>query len=251
MSRARVASALGLHQRSVKLDPQPHRDVPERQAQYHHSLQRRVESVMGKTNEQAAVNGEKRTERRKQAAKRVIHISGKLACQRCGNGWIVVDLNPERKVVKCPICNIPNDIKTQSRGQHERTEERSFSPSVRENLQQRRRGQSLSSRGTPITVVRSEQRPSTTDTSGSGVLLQCREIRSACTPRRSRWHENQVDDSRLRSSRQGYCCGDSTRQSQTHVRIVFFRSRREGDGCRFSQRRVSRTQVWTSVMPTA
>jgi len=27
------------------------------------------------------------------------------------DGWIVVDLNPERKVVKCPICNIPNDIK--------------------------------------------------------------------------------------------------------------------------------------------
>jgi len=64
------------------------------------------------TNEQAAVNAEKRTDRRKkQGPKRVIHINAKLACQRCTNGWTVVDLNPERKVVQCPTCAEPNDIR--------------------------------------------------------------------------------------------------------------------------------------------
>jgi len=47
MSRARVASCVGITPKVRQLDPQPHRDVPERQAQYHHSLQRRVESVNG------------------------------------------------------------------------------------------------------------------------------------------------------------------------------------------------------------
>jgi hypothetical protein len=64
------------------------------------------------TNEQAAVNAEKRTERRvKQCPKRVIYINGKLACQRCAREWMVVDLNPERKVVQCPVCGEPNDIR--------------------------------------------------------------------------------------------------------------------------------------------
>ena len=52
-----------------------------------------------------------RGERRPQAPKRVIYLNAKLACQRCGNGWTVVDFNPEPKVVKCPICSFPNDIR--------------------------------------------------------------------------------------------------------------------------------------------
>ncbi len=65
-----------------------------------------------KTNEQAAVNGEKRTERRvKQGPKRVIYINGKLVCKRCPTEWQVVDLNPEYKVVQCPVCGEPNDIR--------------------------------------------------------------------------------------------------------------------------------------------
>jgi NAD-dependent SIR2 family protein deacetylase len=62
-------------------------------------------------NNQAA--NEKRTERRaKQGPKNVIHLNGTLACQRCANSWDVVDLNPERKVVECPICAELNDIKS-------------------------------------------------------------------------------------------------------------------------------------------
>jgi len=51
-----------------------------------------------------------RGERRERTPKNVHHINGKLDCSRCGNGWTVVDLNPERKVVTCPVCNFPNDI---------------------------------------------------------------------------------------------------------------------------------------------
>ena len=43
--------------------------------------------------------------------KRVIYINGNLACQRCPTEWTVVDLNPEHKVVKCPKCGEPNDIR--------------------------------------------------------------------------------------------------------------------------------------------
>ena len=43
--------------------------------------------------------------------KRVIYITGKLACKRCPAEWQVVDLNSEHKVVKCPWCGEPNDIR--------------------------------------------------------------------------------------------------------------------------------------------
>lgn len=48
---------------------------------------------------------------RQQKVKAVKYFNGKLACQRCANTWDVVDLNPERKVIECPICGQPNDIK--------------------------------------------------------------------------------------------------------------------------------------------
>ncbi len=65
-----------------------------------------------RTNEQAAGNAEKRTERRKQqGVKNVIYVVGKLACQRCSLPWTVVDLNPEHKSVKCPVCSFPNDTR--------------------------------------------------------------------------------------------------------------------------------------------
>ncbi|VVB50870.1 Uncharacterised protein [uncultured archaeon] len=43
--------------------------------------------------------------------KNVIHITSKLACQRCTNEWGVVDLNPERKIAPCPVCGEQNDIR--------------------------------------------------------------------------------------------------------------------------------------------
>ena len=43
--------------------------------------------------------------------KRVNYINSNLRCQRCANKWQVVDLNPERKVVECPICGEQNDIR--------------------------------------------------------------------------------------------------------------------------------------------
>jgi len=43
--------------------------------------------------------------------KNIKYFNGKLACQRCANKWQVVDLNPERKVVECPICGEQNDIR--------------------------------------------------------------------------------------------------------------------------------------------
>ncbi len=68
--------------------------------------------MTAKTNEQAAVNGEKRTERRaKQGPKNVIHVNAKLSCGRCTREWTVENLNPERKVVPCPVCGKPNDIR--------------------------------------------------------------------------------------------------------------------------------------------
>ena len=52
-----------------------------------------------------------RKPRKPQPPKRVIYINGSLACQRCGRTWVVVDLNPERKAIPCPVCGEPNDIK--------------------------------------------------------------------------------------------------------------------------------------------
>lgn len=64
-----------------------------------------------RTHEEAK-NTEKRTARReRQGVKNVRYITGKLVCQRCSNSWMVVDLNPEHKSVKCPICSAPNDIR--------------------------------------------------------------------------------------------------------------------------------------------
>lgn len=54
---------------------------------------------------------EERKPRKEQKPKHVIYITGKLSCGRCSNGWTVVDLNPERKVVTCPVCNEPTDIR--------------------------------------------------------------------------------------------------------------------------------------------
>lgn len=57
-------------------------------------------------------NVEKRTDRRKkQGIKKVRFIQGNLACKRCPQHWAVVDLNEEHKVVKCPACGEPNDIR--------------------------------------------------------------------------------------------------------------------------------------------
>jgi NAD-dependent SIR2 family protein deacetylase len=43
--------------------------------------------------------------------KRVKYINGNLRCLRCGNTWQVVDLNPERREVDCPVCAQCNDIR--------------------------------------------------------------------------------------------------------------------------------------------
>ena len=37
-------------------------------------------------------------------------MNGVLQCNR-GHQWSVFDLNPERKVVLCPACGAPTDIK--------------------------------------------------------------------------------------------------------------------------------------------
>ncbi len=54
---------------------------------------------------------EERKPRKEQKPKHVIHLNCALACQRCSRSWIVADLNPERKVVPCPVCGEPNDIR--------------------------------------------------------------------------------------------------------------------------------------------
>lgn len=54
---------------------------------------------------------EQRKPKKESKPKRVIHLNGKLTCQRCPTTWVVVDLNPERKVVQCPVCGEPNDIR--------------------------------------------------------------------------------------------------------------------------------------------
>lgn len=52
-----------------------------------------------------------RKPRKEMKPKHVIYINGTLACSRCAREWTAVDLNPERKVVQCPVCNQPNDIR--------------------------------------------------------------------------------------------------------------------------------------------
>jgi transcription elongation factor Elf1 len=52
------------------------------------------------------------SERKKeQKPKRVVYLNTTLTCQRCGRSWTVVDLNPERKSVLCPVDGEPNDIR--------------------------------------------------------------------------------------------------------------------------------------------
>lgn len=54
---------------------------------------------------------------RSQSPKKVKYFTGYLGCQRCANTWQTIDLNPERKVVTCPVCAELNDIReAQSRG---------------------------------------------------------------------------------------------------------------------------------------
>ena len=53
---------------------------------------------------------EKRRDKRDKP-KNVIHLTALLGCGRCGKQWNVVDLNPERKAVQCPVCAEPNDIR--------------------------------------------------------------------------------------------------------------------------------------------
>ena len=43
--------------------------------------------------------------------KHINYIKGTLRCQRCATPWVVLDLNPERKAVDCPICGERNDIR--------------------------------------------------------------------------------------------------------------------------------------------
>jgi transcription elongation factor Elf1 len=52
-----------------------------------------------------------RKPRRETKPKHVIYLNTKLGCQRCDREWTVANLNPERKVVGCPVCGEPNDIK--------------------------------------------------------------------------------------------------------------------------------------------
>lgn len=54
---------------------------------------------------------EQRKPKKEPKYKRVIHVNAKLSCGRCTREWMVVDLNPERKVVQCPVCSEPNDIR--------------------------------------------------------------------------------------------------------------------------------------------
>lgn len=55
---------------------------------------------------------ETRKPKRESKPKNVIHLVGLLRCYAaCGNRWNVVDLNPERKTMPCPICGTHNDIR--------------------------------------------------------------------------------------------------------------------------------------------
>lgn len=54
---------------------------------------------------------ETRKPKRELKPKNVVHRVGTLRCSDCANRWAVVDLNPERKVVPCPVCGRANDIR--------------------------------------------------------------------------------------------------------------------------------------------
>jgi len=54
---------------------------------------------------------EPKRDRKPQAPKKVTYLNTHLACQRCDTLWQVIDFNPEPKVVKCPTCGEPNDIR--------------------------------------------------------------------------------------------------------------------------------------------
>jgi transcription elongation factor Elf1 len=49
--------------------------------------------------------------KRESKPKNVVFLNTYLACQRCTSLWQVIDLNPELRVVKCPTCAEPNDIR--------------------------------------------------------------------------------------------------------------------------------------------
>lgn len=68
------------------------------------------------TNEQAAVNAEKRTDRRqRQGPKNVKFFNGNLSCIKGDVTWRVNSLNESRKVVQCPGCGAANDIQEAKR----------------------------------------------------------------------------------------------------------------------------------------
>jgi hypothetical protein len=55
-------------------------------------------------------NKRSRCERVPFPPKRVNYFTGLLACSRCAHSWKVVDLNPERGAVPCPVCGTDNRI---------------------------------------------------------------------------------------------------------------------------------------------
>lgn len=54
---------------------------------------------------------ETRKPKRESKPKNVVHLNGTLSCSNCDRAWMVVDLNPERKAVPCPVCGTLNDIR--------------------------------------------------------------------------------------------------------------------------------------------
>ena len=57
----------------------------------------------------------KTLEVKQRKTKRVTHINANFGCACCAREWSVMDLNPEHKVVKCPVCAFPNDIRKAAR----------------------------------------------------------------------------------------------------------------------------------------
>jgi len=51
------------------------------------------------------------TDRRPSKPKRIRFYTGTFSCIRGDQKWFVVDFNEEFKVVKCPSCGTPNDVK--------------------------------------------------------------------------------------------------------------------------------------------
>jgi hypothetical protein len=69
------------------------------------------------TSHSASPKTKSKRARTPQPPKRVNYFTGNLGCQRCAGIWLTVDLNPERKVVQCPVCAQLNDIReAQGRG---------------------------------------------------------------------------------------------------------------------------------------